>query len=59
MTAAEIGQEDVMIVPMTDSVLTEADQPELCAPFAEVDRTLGPDIIPRLETPAKSLAPEV
>jgi hemerythrin-like domain-containing protein len=51
-----IWKEDAMVFPMADKVLTTADQEELTAKFAEVDRTIGFDAIARLEQFARSLA---
>lgn len=53
-----IWKEDAMVFPMADKVLTEADQAELGEKFAEVDRAIGSETIARLETFARSLAPE-
>ncbi len=52
-----VWKEDAMVFPMTDKVLTAADQQELRATFAEVDRSIGPDVLARLEKFAKSLSP--
>jgi hemerythrin-like domain-containing protein len=51
-----IWKEDAMVFPMANKVLTEADQKELSEKFAEVDRTIGLDVIARMERFAKSLA---
>ncbi len=51
-----IWKEDAMVFPMADKVLTAADQQELCEKFAEVDRSLGPDVLAWLEKFAKSLS---
>jgi hemerythrin-like domain-containing protein len=51
-----IWKEDAMVFPMADKVLTAADQKELSEGFAEVDRVVGPDVVARLETFARSLA---
>ena len=50
-----IWKEDAMVFPMADKVLTAADQKELTEKFAEVDNTIGLDVISRLEQFAKSL----
>lgn len=50
-----IWKEDAMVFPMADKVLTAADQKELSEKFAEVDNTIGLDVIARLEQFAKSL----
>ena len=52
-----IWKEDAMVFPMADKILTEADQKELSGKFAEVDRSVGLDVIARLERFAKGLAP--
>ena len=52
-----IWKEDAMVFPMANRVLMEADQKELSEKFADVDRTIGPDVIARLEKFAKSLSP--
>jgi hemerythrin-like domain-containing protein len=51
-----IWKEDAMVFPMADKVLTEADQKELSEKFAEVDKSIGPEIVARMERFAKSLA---
>jgi hemerythrin-like domain-containing protein len=51
-----IWKEDAMVFPMADKILTNADQKELSEKFAEVDRTIGLDVIARMEQFAKSLA---
>lgn len=50
-----IWKEDAMVFPMADKVLTAADQKELNEKFAQVDNTIGLDVITRLEQFAKSL----
>ncbi|MCX6923604.1 MAG: hemerythrin domain-containing protein [Verrucomicrobia bacterium] len=50
-----IWKEDAMVFPMADKVLTAADQEELTEKFADVDNTIGLDVIARLEQFAKSL----
>ena len=45
-----------MVFPMADKVFTEADQQELSAKFAEVDKSIGLEAIARLERFAKSLS---
>ncbi|MGA3164089.1 MAG: hemerythrin domain-containing protein [Verrucomicrobiota bacterium] len=52
-----IWKEDAMVFPMADKILTEADQKELSGKFAGVDRSVGLEIIARLERFAKDLAP--
>ncbi len=52
-----IWKEDAMVFPMADKVLTSTDQQELCEKFAEVDRSVGPDVLARLEKFAKNLTP--
>lgn len=51
-----IWKEDVMVFPMADKVLTEADQKELIGKFAEVDRSIGLEVVAQMERFAKSLA---
>jgi hemerythrin-like domain-containing protein len=51
-----IWKEDAMVFPMADKILTEADQKELSEKFAEVDRSIGLDVVARMERFAKSLA---
>ena len=46
-----------MVFPMADKILTEADQKELSEKFAEVDKSVGLEVIARLEQFAKGLAP--
>ncbi len=50
-----IWKEDAMVFPMAEKILTAADQQELSAGFAEVDKAVGPQAIARLEQFAKSL----
>ena len=50
-----IWKEDAMVFPLADKVLTAADQKELNEKFAQVDNTIGLDVITRLEQFAKSL----
>ena len=50
-----IWKEDAMVFPMADKILTEADQNELNEKFAEVDRSIGLDVVARMERFAKSL----
>ena len=45
-----------MVFPMADKVLTAADQKELTEKFAEVDQTVGLDVVAQLVTFARSLA---
>ena len=52
-----IWKEDAMVFPMADKVLTAADQRELAAKFAEVDRSIGLDVLARWEQFARSLTP--
>ena len=52
-----IWKEDAMVFPMADKILTEADQKELSEKFAEVDKSVGLEVIARLEQFAKGLAP--
>jgi hemerythrin-like domain-containing protein len=51
-----IWKEDAMVFPMADKVLTEADQKELSGKFAGVDKSIGLDVVARMEQFAKSLA---
>jgi hemerythrin-like domain-containing protein len=51
-----IWKEDAMVFPMADKALTEADQKELSEKFAEVDRSIGLEVVARMERFAKSLA---
>ncbi len=51
-----IWKEDAMVFPMADKVLTAADQKELTEKFAEVDQTVGLDVVAQLVTFARSLA---
>jgi hemerythrin-like domain-containing protein len=51
-----IWKEDAMVFPMADKILTAADQKELSEKFAEVDQTIGLEVIARMERFAKSLA---
>ena len=46
-----------MVFPMADRILTKADQKELIEKFSEVDRSVGLEVIARLERFAKGLAP--
>jgi hemerythrin-like domain-containing protein len=50
-----IWKEDAMVFPMADKILTPADQNELSEKFAEVDHTVGWDVISRLGQFAKGL----
>ena len=52
-----IWKEDAMVFPMADKILTEADQKELSEKFAGVDKSVGLEVIARLERFAKGLAP--
>jgi hemerythrin-like domain-containing protein len=52
-----IWKEDAMVFPMADKVLTAAGQNELTEKFAEVDQAVGLDVVARLVTFARSLAP--
>ena len=52
-----IWKEDAMVFPMADKILTKADQKELSGKFAGVDRSVGLEVIARLERFAKGLAP--
>jgi hemerythrin-like domain-containing protein len=52
-----IWKEDAMVFPMADKILTEADQKELSGKFAEVDKSVGLEVIARLERFARGLAP--
>ncbi len=52
-----IWKEDAMVFPMAEKLLTAADQEELAAKFAEVDRSIGLDTLARLEHFARSLTP--
>src|ERR1035441_10010877 len=45
-----IWKEEAMVFPMADKVLTAADQAELSEKFGEVDRSVGLDVVARLET---------
>ena len=54
-----IWKEDAMVFPMADKILTEADQKELSEKFSEVDRSVGLEVIARLERFAKGLAPTI
>ena len=51
-----IWKEDAMVFPMANNVMTEADQKELAGKFAGVDRSIGPEVIARLEKFARSIA---
>ncbi len=51
-----IWKEDAMVFPMADRVLSDTDQKELCAKFAEADRAIGNELIARLESFARGLA---
>ncbi len=51
-----IWKEDAMVFPMADKILTEADQKELNGKFVGVDRSIGLEVIARLEQFAKGLA---
>jgi hemerythrin-like domain-containing protein len=51
-----IWKEDAMVFPMADKILTEADQKELSAKFAEVDKSIGLEVVARMERFAKSLS---
>jgi hemerythrin-like domain-containing protein len=50
-----IWKENAMVFPMADKVLTEADQKELSEKFSEVDKSIGLEVIARMERFAKSL----
>ena len=52
-----IWKEDAMVFPMANRILTKADQKELIEKFSEVDRSVGLEVIARLERFAKGLAP--
>ena len=52
-----IWKEDAMVFPMAGRILMKADQQELIEKFAEVDRSVGLEVIAHLERFAKGLAP--
>jgi hemerythrin-like domain-containing protein len=52
-----IWKENTMVFPMADKILTEADQKELSGKFAEVDKSVGLEVIARLERFARGLDP--
>ena len=52
-----IWKEDAMVFPMAGRILMKADQQELSEKFAGVDRSVGLEVIARLERFAKGLAP--
>ena len=54
-----IWKEDAMVFPMANRILMKADQQELSEKFAEVDRSVGLEVIARFERFAKGLAPAV
>ncbi len=45
-----------MVFPMAERLLTETDGQELSAQFAALDRTIGPEVLQRLEQFAQSLS---
>jgi hemerythrin-like domain-containing protein len=50
-----IRKENSMVFPMADKILIEADQKELSEKFVEVDKSVGFEVITRLEQFAKGL----
>ena len=54
-----IWKEDAMVFPMANRILMKADQQELSEKFVEVDRSVGLEVIARLERFAKGLAPAI
>jgi len=51
-----LWMEDAMVFPMAERLLSEADNQELLARFADLDRALGPETVARWEQFATRLA---
>ena len=53
-----LWMEDDMVFPMAEKLISEDDNRELIIKFTDLDRTIGPEVIERLEQFAGSLSPQ-
>jgi hemerythrin-like domain-containing protein len=53
-----LWMEDAMVFPMAEKLISEDDNRELMVKFTDLDRTIGPEVIARLEQFAGSLSPQ-
>ena len=51
-----LWMEDAMVFPMSEKLISEADNRELVIKFADLDRAIGPEVVARLEQFAGSLS---
>jgi len=51
-----LWMEDAMVFPMAEKLISEDDNRELMIKFADLDRTIGPEVVARLERFADSLS---
>ncbi|MDE3068999.1 MAG: hypothetical protein KGJ60_15820, partial [Verrucomicrobiota bacterium] len=51
-----LWMEDAMVFPMAERLISEDDNRELMIKFSDLDRTIGPEVVARLEQFANSLS---